>query len=297
MNPNSTASPLDGVHAAVVTPLAAGGDKLAPGAVGPLLDHLAKRGLHGVLCLGSTGEFASLAHREKLELIAEVAATRGNLRVIVGCGATSLVETRELVDAAAKKNADAVLVPPPYYYRNASASGIEAWFDAVLDFTPLPVLLYHIPSLTGFALDRKMLERLSGRHANLLGIKDSGGKMQETNRYLASKPHRVFVGSDTCALAGLQAGASGLISACANVVPSLMRELYDSWKRGENAENLMNSLLEVRTFLRQYPLQAALKHWLTVTGVQAGETRVPLQILTASDSDEISKYVRISNYR
>lgn len=288
-------TPIDGVHAALVTPFSTGGENLAAGAVGPLLDRLAKRGLHGIAILGTTGEFASVTHREKLELIAEASATRGPLRLIVGCGSCSLPETLELVEAAARKGADAVLVPPPFYYRNASAVGLERWFDAVLERASLPVILYHIPALTGVPLDRKMLERLADRHPALWGLKDSGGKMQETNRFLASKPKRLFMGSDALALPGLQAGARGLISACANVVPGLVRALYDTSKRGEDADIAMKSLLEVRTFLRQYPLQASIKYWLTINGIPAGDIRPPLQYLSASDMDEINKFALIAH--
>lgn len=293
----TTPTSLDGVYAALVTPFSTGGETLATGAVGPLLDHLAKRGLHGIAILGTTGEFASVTHREKLELISEASATRGPLGLLVGCGSCSLPETLELIEAAARKEADAVIVPPPFYYRNASVVGLERWFDAVLERASLPVILYHIPGLTGIPLDRKMIERLAERHDSLWGIKDSGGKMQETNRFLASKPKRLFMGSDALALPGLQAGSNGLISACANVVPGLVKRLYDTFHHSGDAESAMKALLEVRTFLRQYPLQASIKYWLTINGIPAGDIRPPLQNLSASDMDEIHKFALIAHNR
>lgn len=282
-----------GVYAAAVTPMAKGGESVDIGGVGPLLDYLARRGITGILTLGTTGEFASLSLHEKLELIAESASTRGPLKLIVGCGSPALPETLELMETAARRGATAVLVPPPFYFRNASAKGIENWFNIVLERSNLPVILYHIPAMTALPLDRKMLERLAEKHSNLWGIKDSGGKIQETCRYIAGKPGKVLLGSDSSALAGLQAGAVGLITACANIVPELISRIYARYIKGEIPEDDATRLADIRTFLRQFPLHASLKFWLKCQGIQVGDVRPPLLTLSSQEEDELMKFIKL----
>lgn len=277
---------MKGVFAATVTPMSRGGDVIDLGCIGPLLGFLESKGINGIVPLGTTGEFPSISHREKIDLISECASTKGKLKMIVGCGSSSLTEVIELLALAKKKNADGVLVPPPYYFRTAAARGIERFFEAVLENAELPVLLYHIPSVTGIPIDRDMLERLS-KHETLWGIKDTGGKLSQTSEYLSGKPGRVMLGSDTEMLNGLRAGVNGIISACANVVPELLTMIYAGFNEGKDVELYQSRLTEVRSALRNFPLHAALKRWLKIRGHDAGFVRAPLVDLTSKEEEDL----------
>jgi dihydrodipicolinate synthase/N-acetylneuraminate lyase len=282
-----------GIFCAIVTPMTSGGESVNLGCVGPLLSQIGGRGADGVVPLGTTGEFASLTFKEKTQVLAEVAATKGGLRMIVGCGSSSLRETNDLVALAGKKGADAVLVPPPYYFRNASEAGIEEYFSQVLERAEVAVLLYHVPLLTGIPIERKMLERLAARYPQLWGIKDTGGKIQDTNRYLASKPGRVLLGSDTTLLAGLEAGVQGIISACANVAPELVKAVYARHKSGLGADRVQERLASVRNSLRSLPFHSALKRWLRFQGIDAGDVRPPLQNLNQAEDDSLRQIANL----
>ncbi len=284
--PTPSREPLSGVYAALVTPMTADGSEIALPIVGPLLTHLSAARADGFLVLGTTGESASLSFAEKLALVAEASSCAGGLRMIVGCGSCSLNETLELVELAARRNAQAVLVPPPFYFRNAVPGGIERFFEAVLERARLPVILYHIPLLTGLPLDRKMLGRLK-RFDTLWGVKDSGGRLQDTSRFLASPPRRVMLGSDMNMLDGLKIGVSGIISACANVAPELHRAIYDAYRSGRDAERLQERLVEIRKSLKDLPFIAALKRWLAYRGVDAGGARLPQLNLTPGEEDRL----------
>jgi len=275
-----------GVFVATVTPMSRGGDAIDLGCVGPLLSFFESKGVNGIVPLGTTGEFASISHMEKIDLISECASTKGKLKMIVGCGSSSLSEVIDLIKFAKKKNADAVLVPPPYYFRTAAAKGIESFFDVVLANAELPVLLYHIPSVTGIPIDHDMLERLS-KHETLWGIKDTGGKLSQTSEFLSKKPGRVLLGSDTEMLSGLRAGVSGIISACANVVPELLTLIYAGFLEGKDVELYQSRLSEVRGALRNFPLHAALKCWLKLRGHDAGFVRPPLINLTQKEEEDL----------
>lgn len=281
-------STLSGVYAAAVTPMSDDGGRIATGAIGPLLHFLESHGLDGVLVLGSTGEFASLSHAEKLEVLSEAAATRGKLRFIVCCGSCAMPEVYELMDLATRRGADALLVPPPYYFRTAAPQGIESFFEAVLRRSEKPVILYHIPSLTGLPIDRAMLERLA-RFETLWGIKDSAGKLQETSQFLAGKPGRVLLGSDSSMLDGLKLGTQGSISACANAVPEWVSGIWRAFRRGEDASDRAAQIRDFRTALKNIALRAALKVMLKARGIDAGGVRTPLANLTQPEKEYVQK--------
>lgn len=285
---DSATDPLSGAYAAALTPLSADGMVVSPGGVGPLLGHLEAGGLDGVLVLGTTGEAPSLTFEEKKEIIAEAAATHGRMKLLVGCGSCSLVETLQLVAFAARKQADAVLVPPPFYYRNVSLRGIEEYFAAVLDAAELPVLLYHIPSHTGIPLDRGTLTRLSSK-PRLWGVKDSGGKLSDTSRFLAAPPGRVLLGADSQILSGLKLGAQGVISACANILPETVSDIWRKYRAGENAEALQETVAALREKLRQVPIYAAMKFLLREKGIDCGGVRLPLGQLTEEQEEMLRR--------
>jgi dihydrodipicolinate synthase/N-acetylneuraminate lyase len=280
--------PLSGLYVASVTPLSEDGAAIDLGAIGPLLDHFGRRGLKGLLALGSTGEFASLSLEERRAVLSEIFSAKAGMKVIVGCGGTALPEVLDLLALAAKKGAVAALVPPPFYYRTASAEGLERFFRAVLEAAEIPVILYHVPALTGIPIERKMLERLT-RFPALWGIKDTGGKMQETVRYLSHPPARVLLGSDTLLETGLKAGIQGSISACANIVPDIVSSIMKSYNQGDDMSAVQKKLTAIRESLRSYPFHASLKYWLHLNGIRSGGIRAPLIPLNAQEADNIAK--------
>lgn len=282
------ADPLAGLYVASVTPLSDDGATLDLGAIGPLLDHFGRRGLKGLLALGSTGEFSSLSLEERRAVLSEIFSAKAGMKVIVGCGGSALPDVLDLLSLAAKKGAVAALVPPPFYYRTASAEGLERFFRAILEAAEIPVILYHVPALTGIPIDRKMLERLASFPA-LWGIKDTGGKMQETVRYLSHPPARVMLGSDTLLETGLKAGIQGSISACANIVPDIVSSIMKSYNQGVEMSGAQKKLTKIREYIRNYPFHASLKHWLRLNGIKTGGVRVPLIPLSVQESDNIAK--------
>ncbi|MBL4889811.1 MAG: dihydrodipicolinate synthase family protein [Candidatus Lindowbacteria bacterium] len=275
---------LNGIYAAALTPMSRDGSEIAPGCIGPLMDYMDVKGLDGVLVLGTTGEFSSLTFDEKKVVIAEAGSTRGNLKLIVGCSSTSLPETLELVKLAEKKKADAVIITPPFYFKAAPARGIEAYFETVLKSCDCKVLLYHIPANTGIGLERQMLERLS-RYENFWGIKDTGGKLQETSKYLGQAPGKVLLGSDQLLLSGLKIGIHGAITACANIIPELVTKIYKGYRNGQDMESDQKSLTEFKKSLGTIPMHSALKSITRLRGIDIGGVRLPLATLGQNDED------------
>jgi len=246
-----------------------------PGALASHLDWLEDRGLDGALILGTNGEFPSFSLAERTTIAAAAGGWRGTLRMLLGVGSCALPEVLELTRCAADHGYTAVLCPPPFYFRGAAVEGLAAFFLRLLDEAALPVLLYHIPQVTGIPIDDRLLEAI-GVHQRLAGVKDSSGDPAELKRLARRfRDGAYYVGNDRLATAGLAEGGQGSISAAASVVPGVVARLADEpW--------LQSHLDAVRNLLEEYGLGPSVKAILLSRGFGRYSARPPM-IELASD--------------
>lgn len=233
------------------------------------LKWLASEGLDGALILGTNGEFPSFSFDERREVAEAAVAADSGLDLILGVGSCALPEVLSMVDLASSLSYRAVLCPPPFYFRSASASGIAAFFLEILERSRLPVLLYHIPQVTGVAISDEVLD-LIGDHRKLAGVKDSTGDPDELQRLTRRFENGCYlVGNDRLVTACIEAGGDGSISAAASVVPALVCEV----QRGDAAQA---DLVRVRALLEEYGLGPSVKSLLRRFGFGDFATRPPL---------------------
>ena len=264
----SEAGPIHGAFAPVPTPIGRGG-AFDEEALGRHLKWLAESGLDGAVVLGSNGEFPSFTLEERRRVAAAAAAGRGRLKLVLGVGSCALGEVVEMVGEAARHGYDAVLCPPPFYFRRPSMRGLVEFFGQVLDASAVPVLAYHIPQLTGIPIDDELLDLIGG-HPRLGGVKDSTGDPSELRRLVGRSAVRSYlVGSDRLVRAAHEAGGSGSITAAASVVPGLVVEAARS-SHGQEV------LAQVRGLLEEFGLQAAVKALLRHRGFGHYGSRPPV---------------------
>jgi 4-hydroxy-tetrahydrodipicolinate synthase len=184
-----------------------------PEATGDLAARLVARGMRAVLACGTTGEAGQLTDAQRTEVIACVrAAVPGEVPVIAGTGATSVVRAAELTSAAAEAGADAMLAWPP-----PDCDDLAAYYVAVAGAAAgLPVLAYHVPWVSAPGVPLEALADLP-----VAGIKDSSGDPNRLLFEVARYSQSTYVGSSALlALAG-PLGCTGAILAVANVAPEL----------------------------------------------------------------------------
>ena len=279
-----TTSLLSGVHAAAPTPLSAEGSAVDTPAIGRLTRHLVAGGVHGIVALGSTGEFTALGHDErKLAVEAFVAAADGAVPVIAGTGALSTAETTELSVHAAKAGASGVMVAPPYYER-PSFEELVAHVRAVVEAIDIPVVYYHMPALTGVDLGAEELVDLV-RRTGVRAVKDSGG---DVTTFTALHQHEdvatVLNGWDSLTMSAFAHGARGAVWGLASVLPRQCSDLHDALVvRGDlgAARTLWSDLFPICQFLDSVNYVAAVKTGLELVGVDVGRPRRPVQPLDA----------------
>ena len=252
------------------------------------LAWLEQEGLQGALILGTNGEFPSLTFAEKRAVAyaaarsspTDQAQQRTKLQLMLCVGSCALGEVIELCAVAKEHGYHSVLCPPPWYFRNASVAGVAAFFKRVLDASKLPVLLYHIPQLTGMPISDELLAAI-GPHENLAGIKDSTGdeaELARLSRHFHGKAY--MVGSDKLVAAGYAAGGMGSITAAASVVPDLVASI----KARPDQQGKLNS---VRGLLEKFGLGGAVKAILRKKGFGAYGARPPLTNLEAAAEQQL----------
>ncbi len=218
----------------------------------------------GLAIFGTNSEANSLSVAERLELL-EYLISHGipGSRLVPGTGASALPDTITLTRAALQAGTAAVLMLPPFFYKNVSEDGVFASYAEVIERVgdrKLRILLYHIPKLSGVPITLPLIARLLSRYpGTIAGLKDSSGDIANTLSVIREFPQlRVFCASESLLLETLRNGGAGCISACANVNPAAIGKLYQEWQSPQ-AEALQASLNPVRRIFESRPMIAALK--------------------------------------
>lgn len=241
---------------------------------------LSSQGLDGALVLGTNGEFPSLSLAERMRVAEIAAGSDSGLQMMLGVGSCSLVEVLEMVHAAKNLGFQSVLCPPPFYFRAAPVEGLAAFFREVMDCAEVPVLLYHIPQVTGIPISDSLLEAIDDHH-RLAGVKDSSGDPEELERFNRHFSEGVYmVGTDRLVTACLRANGSGSISAAASVAPALVRAAHGD----EKEQPRLNA---VRSLLEDFGLGPAVKAILRRCGLGDYATRPPLVGLEPERADRL----------
>ena len=218
---------------AIVTPMLEDG-ALDLEAWDRLLDFHLQSGTSGVIVGGSTGESVTLAEADQDALLAHARQRiAGHMKLIAGVGGSSTACVIERVSALAGAELDALLVVTPAYNR-PTQEGLYRHFAAIATAAPAPVLLYNVPGRTGVDLLPATVARLA-ELPRIAGIKEAVGDVARVRELLGAVPagFDVLSGDDATACAAVLAGARGVISVTANVVPAAMAAMIGAALRGE----------------------------------------------------------------
>jgi 4-hydroxy-tetrahydrodipicolinate synthase len=235
---------------ALVTPFSKG--RVAADTFAEFVEWQIAEGSNALVPCGTTGEVATLSHDEHREVIATaVRAANGRVPVIAGCGSYSTAVAIDMIRASADVGADAALVVVPYYNKPSQA-GLAAHFSTIAEHSPLPIIVYNVPSRTVADISVETLAAVA-KHPRIVGIKDATGNLGRVS------DQRLKCGADFCQLSGNDdmalgfnaMGGVGCISVTANVAPRLCADFQNAMLSGdwETALTLNDRL---------YPLHAAL---------------------------------------
>lgn len=228
----SPTRPFGTVLTAMVTPMHPDGE-IDYKAAQRVAAHLVAHGSDGLVLSGTTGEAPTTHAPEKVDLIKAVRDELGDKAFIVsGAGSNDTAHAVRMAEQAADAGADGILALTPYYSR-PSQRGLVAHFDAIVEATDLPVMLYDIPGRTGLAISDESLNELATRTA-IVAVKDATGNVKQAKQRIERTGLAWYSGDDPLTLDFLRAGAVGVVSVASHACGDVIARMVAAHDAGDN---------------------------------------------------------------
>jgi 4-hydroxy-tetrahydrodipicolinate synthase len=277
-----------GSMVALVTPMRDDG-ALDRDALKRLVEFHIENGTDAIVAVGTTGESPTLDMDEHCEVIQlTVRHVGGRVPVIAGTGANSTAEAIELTRCAEEAGADACLLVTPYYNK-PTQEGLYRHYRAIAEAVPIPQILYNVPGRTACDMLPETVERLAAI-PNIVGIKEST-TVERVREVVARCGERldVYSGEDAIGLECIVAGARGIISVTANVVPRPMHDMCWAARSGdvERARAINERLMGLHKALFVESNPIPVKWALKELGLIEGGIRLPLTPLSERHHDTL----------
>lgn len=225
------------------------------------VDWQIDEGVHGLIPLGSTGEFLSLT-RDERGAVAEtvIRQAAGRVPVLIGTAAEWTDEAAALSREAESLGADGVMLVPPYYSSPTDAELI-VHFTRVAEAIGIPVMLYNNPFTANVDLSAALVARLS-QVENIRYIKDTSKNVHRVTELLQACDGRMTVFAGYYPWESYLAGAEGYSSVMSNISPALSARTFAETVDGDPRQGR-------DLYLRTLPLINALAGDLYVSATKA----------------------------
>ena len=184
-------------------------------------------GVEYLVAMGTTAENATMSMDEKELVIHTIVKTNnGRLPLVLGVGGNNTMEVVQELKNRDLSQFVAILSISPYYNK-PTQEGIYQHFKAISEASPIPVILYNVPSRTGINILPSTVMRLANDFKNIVAIKEAAGDMIQAMQLLKYKPKDFLVlsGDDMIALPMVLAGGSGVISVIGQGFPKEFSEM------------------------------------------------------------------------
>jgi 4-hydroxy-tetrahydrodipicolinate synthase len=265
-----------GCATALITPFKENGE-LDEDGVRRLVEFQEQGGVDAIVPCGTTGESATLTHKEHLKVIQIVMETKKRAKVFAGAGSNATHEAVHLTKGAKDLGVDGILSISPYYNK-PTQNGLFKHYEAIAK-ADIPIIVYNVPGRTGTNIAPATIKRLS-QVPNIVGVKEASGNMDQIMQILADvRPDfDVISGDDALTLAIMSLGGKGVISVASNIVPSLVTQMVHHARDGDftKARDIHFRLLPLfkNLFVETNPIPV--KTAMRMLGRPSGTFRLPL---------------------
>jgi dihydrodipicolinate synthase/N-acetylneuraminate lyase len=245
-----------------------------------------ERGALGVLIAGSTGEGPYLDPGERASLVGSAAQVSPGLVLLCGVFAESLRQALRQVEEAAGAGADGALVVTPTTLVRGRGTSVEAFYEDLADASPLPILLYSVPRVTGWELPTESVARLA-LHPSIIGMKDSGGDPTRLSALAGAIAGGfiTYVGASRAILESHRRGVHGAITASANYA---FADVAAAVRGDQHAQARLDELTVV---IEEHGV-AGTKFAAGLCGLSSGSPRRPVADLTPDAAEKVTDAIR-----
>jgi 4-hydroxy-tetrahydrodipicolinate synthase len=266
-----------GTYTVLVTPFTGDGRHVDEPALRRLVEFQILEGIHGLVPLGSTGEFLSLTRDERTEVIATVIEqVRGRVPVLVGTGAEWTPDAVAFSKEAEALGADGVMVIPPFYSVPTERE-LYVHYKAISDALAIPVMIYNNPAAANVDMLPETVARLS-EIENVRYIKESTLDVTRVRDIVRLCGERLTVFAGVLGYESFFLGAQGWVAVCSNVIPRLSADLFTAAvDRNDPAEarSIHERIVDLLWWVGGPRYVSGTKAALEIIGLPAGPPRPP----------------------
>jgi len=261
--------------------------------MGKIIEHLIGGGVNYIVLLGTTGEASTVSKDEKSALASfTIEAIGGRVPLVIGIGGNNTSEIVSYIRETDLEGIDAILSVAPYYNKPCQ-KGLFQHFRQISLASPVPVILYNIPSRTGSNILPETVLELARECENIVGIKECSGSFESLMKLMKGKDDDFLVisGNDMEVMPFAAAGASGLISVLANAFPAETSEIVQNALKYNFrvARELQMKFLEMTELLFAEGNPGGIKAIMSNMGLCQNNLRLPLMPVSRSLQGRIAK--------
>ena len=280
-----------GSHTVLATPFTPGGCGIDTHALRRLVDWQIESGSHGLIPLGSTGEFLSVSDEERRQVVETVVeASNGRVPVLMGTADEWTDKAVRYSVEAQEMGADGLMIISPYY-SSPTEDELFEHFRRISNAVSIPIMVYNNPNTANVDLRPEFVARL-GELENVRYIKESSGDISRV-REIHRISDRVSVFAGYHPFESLAAGAKGYVSVIGNFLPAESAAVCDLMDAGRHNEamQLYNRMIPLLNAIAGDKYVSATKCAMAAVGMPIGDPRPPRLALPESDAARLCKLI------
>jgi len=260
-----------------------------------LINKVIEGGIDFLVILGTTGEATSINESEKNELISFIVKLNNKrLPLVLGLGGNNTNNLIKEINNIDLSDFDAILSVTPYYNK-PSQMGLYHHYAEISKSSPIPIILYNVPSRTGVNMSPEITIQLANDFKNIISIKEASGDLNQIKYILKNKPKNfdVLSGDDGLTLEIIQNGGAGVISVIGQSNPVEFSSLVKFALNGKlsDAKLLHNKLYGLYHYLYSEGNPSGVKAFLTLQGVCKNYLRLPLVPISSKLFNDFKIYL------
>ncbi len=244
------------------------------------INHLINSKIDYLVLMGTTGESATLMDFEKKALLLHVVdICKGRIPLVAGMGGNNTFQLQQQLKELNTSGISAILSITPYYNK-PNQEGLFQHYCQLSKASPLPIILYNVPSRTGTNLLPSTVFKLAEECENIIGIKEASANMNQVSELIKGKPNNFWIisGDDATTLPFLTLGGDGVISVIANAVPLEFSQMVKHALKGslKDAQTIHYKLIDLCNLLFIEGSPSGIKALLNMQGMIKNHLRLPL---------------------
>ena len=289
---------INGLGVAMITPFDKKGnidfDKI------PLIiDNIVSGSANYIVVLGTTAETSLLTIEEKNQLINTIIeANNSRLPLVIGIGGNNTDSVIKEINKTNLNHFSAILSVSPYYVK-PTQKGIIKHYSMISKVSPIPLILYNVPSRTGSMIEIDTYLEIIDQNDNILGIKEASGNLSFAQDLIKASPSniKVICGDDQLTLPMILSGGSGSISVIANAFPSKISKMisFAMSQKVSKAYEIHFELLDLVKLLFLEGNPTGVKELMSQLSFCSNILRLPLLKASNELSEKISNKLKEIN--